>query len=80
MNTQPTNSPIFVCVFRVFVRGLEFGVYTYLWQNYALFPSCGDSVLAMVALVVAIDFAYYWLHRASHGRWYHPHDQLTSHH
>ncbi|XP_050733445.1 alkylglycerol monooxygenase-like [Eriocheir sinensis] len=51
---------------KVIVRGLEFGVYTYLWQNYAVLPSLGDSLLAVVALVVAVDLVYYWLHRASH--------------
>lgn len=51
---------------KVLVRGLEFGVYTWLWQRYALLPPLGDSFLGVVTLVVLVDLIYYWLHRAAH--------------
>nr|XP_045612906.1 alkylglycerol monooxygenase-like [Procambarus clarkii] len=53
-------------VTKVFVRGLEYGTYTWVWQHYALLPSLGNSLLAMVTLVTVIDLIYYWLHRANH--------------
>ncbi|KAG0726831.1 Alkylglycerol monooxygenase [Chionoecetes opilio] len=51
---------------KVMMRGMEYGVYMWLWQNYAFLPPLGDSFLAVATLVVLVDLGYYWLHRANH--------------
>ncbi|CAL4115831.1 unnamed protein product [Meganyctiphanes norvegica] len=48
------------------IRGLEYGVYTWLWQNYAFLPSLPDSISTFLLHILFVDFCYYWLHRASH--------------
>ncbi|XP_071543788.1 alkylglycerol monooxygenase-like isoform X2 [Panulirus ornatus] len=51
---------------KLLVRGVEYGAYIWVWQNWAIFPPLGNSLLGFIGMVVLIDLGYYWLHRASH--------------
>ncbi|XP_071543792.1 LOW QUALITY PROTEIN: alkylglycerol monooxygenase-like [Panulirus ornatus] len=53
-------------VSKVMVRGLEYGVYTWVWQHWAILSPPGNSLLGFLTLVVMTDLGYYWLHRAGH--------------
>ncbi|KAK8719837.1 hypothetical protein OTU49_013745 [Cherax quadricarinatus] len=53
-------------VTKLFVRGVEYGVYTWVWQHYSILPALDSSLLGLAILVVLIDLVYYWLHRANH--------------
>lgn len=50
----------------VFTRVLSVGVYLWVFDNLRLFEVPHDSVLGWVVCALAVDFAYYWFHRASH--------------
>ncbi len=49
----------------VFTRVASAGLYLWVYDH-RLFEVPNDSVLGWVACAIAVDFAYYWFHRASH--------------
>lgn len=53
-------------VSKLFVRGLEYGVYVWAWNKYSIFPPLGNSFLEILFVIVLVDFGFYWFHRASH--------------
>lgn len=54
-------------VSKLFVRGLEYGVYVWVWKNYSLLSlTWDDSLRSFLILIVLVDFGYYWFHRAAH--------------
>lgn len=48
------------------IRGVIIASYYYLYEDYAFFHFNPKSVLTWVVLWIAVDFCYYWFHRASH--------------
>jgi len=55
--------PIF---FRILCRGLEHSLYSYLYHNYRIIDLPWDSPYTWYFAALAVDFCYYWGHRASH--------------
>lgn len=50
----------------VFLKGLLFGGYAYLYEHYRLVTFADTSVVPWLIAFFGVDFAYYWWHRASH--------------
>ena len=42
-------------------------VYMYVWEHYKIVILPWNSVWTWVLAALAVDFAYYWFHRAAHG-------------
>lgn len=51
-------------IVQILFKGLILGFYTWLYQ-YRIF-TVGLGLLGLVATAIAIDFVFYWYHRASH--------------
>ncbi len=49
----------------LFLRIFVIGIYQFLFENFALF-TLEKTWLYWLALVLLVDFAYYWAHRMSH--------------
>ena len=52
---------------RLICRGLEHSLYFYLYHNYRIIDLPWDSPYTWYFAAIAVDFCYYWGHRASHG-------------
>jgi alkylglycerol monooxygenase len=50
----------------LFLKVLAIGVYQFLFENYAFFKLDNSEWWYWVALILLVDFAYYWGHRFSH--------------
>lgn len=46
--------------------GLLFSGYMYIYKNHCIYELPWDSTITWVVAAVAIDFCYYWVHRAAH--------------
>ena len=57
-------------LFNVLSRGLALGVFSWVWE-YRLFTIPLDTLWGIALLFAAMEFAYYWEHRAAHTvRWF----------
>src|SRR4051794_32278537 len=52
--------------FQVFLYVVELGLYSFVWSRFRVHTFASSSVVAWVVLVLLVDLAYYWFHRASH--------------
>ena len=50
----------------VFLKGLLFGGYAYLYEHYRLVTFADGSIVPWLIAFFGVDFAYYWWHRLSH--------------
>jgi len=50
----------------LFLKILAIGVYQFLFENFALFTLDRSQWWYWIALILLVDFAYYWAHRMSH--------------
>ena len=50
----------------LFTRLLALGIYTLVWQQWAIWPLPLSSVWVWLGALLAYDFFYYWLHRMGH--------------
>ena len=48
--------------------GLLFTLYLYVYTNYSIYPLAWDSSLTWLLAALGMDFCYYWVHRAAHGK------------
>ncbi|XP_054710631.1 alkylglycerol monooxygenase-like [Uloborus diversus] len=51
---------------RLVTRGVQLAAYSYVYDNWRLVTLPWDSVWTWWLCFIGVDFAYYWLHRASH--------------
>lgn len=49
----------------LFLKIFAIGIYQYLFQHFAL-VTLNPGIIYWIALVLLVDFAYYWAHRMSH--------------
>ena len=55
--------------FRLLTKvALEMTLYIYVYENWRLTDLPWDSSVTWCLSFVAMDFAYYWFHRAAHGK------------
>lgn len=50
----------------IFSTGALALAYVWLWREHRLLDVSSSSPLAWIAILVGVDFCYYWFHRASH--------------
>jgi len=55
-------------VFRILLLGVEIAIYIYVHKNFSILSLKWDNPMTWYVAVLGIDFAYYWAHRASHGK------------
>lgn len=55
--------------FRIFSEGAVLASYVYVYNNYRIVTLPWNSVFTWFFALLAVDFAYYWVHRCSHGKW-----------
>src|SRR5262249_24117296 len=53
-------------VFLVFTYVLQLGAFMFLWSHFRLHTFSIRSPLDWIFLILLLDIAYYWFHRASH--------------
>ena len=53
---------------RVLSSGILFTAYQYIHSHHCLYPLAWDSTSTWILAAIGIDFCYYWVHRAAHGR------------
>lgn len=51
---------------RIFTEGALLASYVYVYNNYRILTLPWDSVFTWFFAMLAVDFAYYWVHRCSH--------------
>lgn len=51
---------------RIFSEGAVLASYVYVYNNYRIVTLPWDSVFTWFFALLAVDFAYYWVHRCSH--------------
>lgn len=54
--------------YRLFYRGSEHCLYFWIYNNYKICELPWNSVAFWYFSAIAVDFCYYWMHRASHGK------------
>lgn len=52
--------------FQVFLYVVELGLYGFVWSHARVHTFSSSSPLAWVLVLLLVDLAYYWFHRASH--------------
>lgn len=52
---------------RLLYRGSEHWLYFWVYDNYRACELPWDSAFFWCSAAIAVDFCYYWMHRASHG-------------
>ena len=52
------------------MRGAEMCLYIYVYNNYRLIEMPWNSAINWYAAALLVDFGYYWVHRAAHGKLY----------
>ncbi len=57
---------IYSVITGLFTKGLIFGLYIYVYNNFSIFSISVYSVAAWIACFFAVEFTYYWFHRKSH--------------
>jgi sterol desaturase/sphingolipid hydroxylase (fatty acid hydroxylase superfamily) len=55
-------------VIRILTLGFEVGLYIWIHRHWRVLDLSWDSALTWYAALLGVDFAYYWAHRASHGK------------
>ncbi|KAJ0179015.1 hypothetical protein K1T71_005790 [Dendrolimus kikuchii] len=53
---------------RLIWRGAEYYTYTWVNTHWRLVDLSWDSVTTWVLAILGVDFCYYWMHRACHGK------------
>ena len=53
---------------RALLSGLLFSSYIYIHQTFCIYALPWDYTATWVCAAIGIDFCYYWVHRAAHGR------------
>ena len=48
-------------------KGVRVAIYCYVYEHYKLVSLPWDSMLTWAVAALAVDFFYYWAHRAVHG-------------
>jgi len=48
--------------------GVETTIYVYVHNHFRLIDLPWDNPFTWYAALLTVDFAYYWAHRASHGK------------
>ena len=51
-------------------KGVRVAIYCYVYEHYKLVSLPWDSMLTWAVAALAVDFFYYWAHRAVHGDTY----------
>jgi alkylglycerol monooxygenase len=51
-------------------RGLENALYIYIYDRFRVCELAWNSASTWYFAALAVDFCYYWVHRASHGMYY----------
>ncbi|XP_051165365.1 alkylglycerol monooxygenase-like isoform X1 [Leptopilina boulardi] len=51
---------------RVFFRGIEYYSYILIYEKYRIWSLAWDSPWTWYITAIAVDFCYYWVHRANH--------------
>ena len=49
-------------------KGVRVAIYCYVYEHYKLVSLPWDSMLTWAVAALAVDFFYYWAHRAVHGK------------
>ena len=49
-------------------RGINIMAYVWIYENLRVFDAPWNSFWTYLVALLFVDFAYYWLHRAGHGR------------
>jgi len=57
---------LLMTLMETFVSGLVFSSYLYIYNNHCIYELPWDSTFTWVIAALAIDFCYYWVHRAAH--------------
>ncbi|ODM93683.1 Alkylglycerol monooxygenase [Orchesella cincta] len=52
--------------FKILLMGVETSIYVYVHNHFRLIDLPWDNPLTWYAALIAVDFCYYWAHRASH--------------
>lgn len=50
------------------MMGVETSIYVYVHNHFRLIDLPWDNPITWYAALLTVDFAYYWAHRASHGK------------
>ena len=53
---------------RALLSGLLFSSYIYIHQTFCIYALPWDYTATWVCAAIGIDFCYYWVHRAAHGK------------
>lgn len=53
-------------VIQVLVKSIQLGIYIWVYENSKLMEWSASSLGTWLFTMIAVDFAYYWWHRASH--------------
>lgn len=54
--------------YRLVFRGAEHWMYIYIYENFRVADLAWDSAITWYLALIGVDFCYYWVHRASHGK------------
>ncbi|XP_076049732.1 alkylglycerol monooxygenase-like [Oratosquilla oratoria] len=65
-NLTSLTHMIFYMTTGLLLHGAEFSSYVWVWRNYALFKLPTSPLFSIVLTFIAIDFGFYWFHRAGH--------------
>ncbi len=50
------------------LRGATLSLYIHIYENYRIYDLPWDSPWTWIIAAIGCDFAYYWIHRAAHGK------------
>jgi len=57
---------LIMTVVQLFASSTLFVTYLFLWRNHSVYRLPWDSTWTWVVAMLAVDFCYYWIHRAAH--------------
>lgn len=49
-------------------RGAESATYVWIYNRFRIIDLQWDNPLTWYVAAISVDFGYYWVHRASHGK------------
>lgn len=62
------SSPSFLSYYRLVFRGAESWAYVFVYENFRLIELPWNYTLTWCLAALGVDFCYYWVHRACHGK------------
>lgn len=57
-----------VSPYRMLTQGMFSYVYTKIYENYKIYELPWSSPFTWYVAAISVDFCYYWIHRACHGK------------